>query len=191
MIAALRAGIVGAVLLTVLTLVLNPRSGSNPATEVSFGPLLPPTVIGDPASFGAGAPAAGFELGQGWHAPEAEFVWSDGPESTIRFRFPERVEAENLTLVLSVLGFSPGLPDLGRTTRFMLETDSYVTSLTATVGPSLTVVVLPLPFGAAKGLATIRIFHGDPLRPCDVATSDDCRSLSIRLYEAELRRADG
>ncbi len=189
MISLFRAGIVGAVLVASVALMLNPRAGSSPSLEVNVGPLFLPAEVGVPARFGAGSPSAGFTLGQGWYAPEAEFAWSEGQESTVTFRLPEGAEDGDLTLTLSVLGFSPGPPDLGRATRFTLEVAGNESNVEETVAATLMTIEIPVPSASAGDRATVGIVHEDPLRPCDVIQTRDCRLISIRIYEAGLRRS--
>ena len=189
MIPLIRAGIVGAVLVVAVALMLNTRAGSSSSLEVTVGPLFLPAVVDQPARFGAGSPSAGFTLGQGWYAPESDFAWSEGQESALTFRLPEDVDEGDLTLALSVLGFSPGPPDSGRATRFTLEVAGNEARIEELVGASLTLIHIPVPSANAGDRASLRIVYDDPLRPCDVLETGDCRLLSIRIYEAELRRS--
>lgn len=177
--------------------VLFPESGDAPwgdeaarQMEVQSESFIAPVQLDVPVFFREGQEGGGIYLMEGWSPPEAEFTWSSGADSRLiiwldpELLLPAGLD-DQLVLELAVLSFVGDERSRGRS---MTVRPQNGVAATFTVPSTLTQISVPLNVPESASLIKIDLEHPDAQRPCDVSSSADCRQLSVRLYEAVLRR---
>jgi glycosyltransferase involved in cell wall biosynthesis len=146
--------------------------GQAPTADV---PELPAPAALDFAS--PALPAAIFAAG--WHPPEPDGIWTEGPAGEIRFRTP-RGAAGELLLLLEAPVTPPGV-----SCRLSATLDGEGAS--ASVMPPARTAELRLKLGATPdGVHELRLESEHVFRPIDVTRSPDDRLLGLRVIGFEL-----
>jgi hypothetical protein len=141
---------------------------------------------GETVGFSEGSGAERF-LGQGWSAPEATGVWTDGDKASLVLR-PTDIRPADSELVLAVSAFvTPDHPNLE------VEVSAFDEHLAHRVfhhGEALRLFHIPFPTtaGAQARRMLFELRLSDPARPLDLGLGEDTRRLGVRLEWLRVRK---
>lgn len=156
--------------------------GNDPALfqsyDLSFFKYVEPNIVDKGVLSVRGNPKvfSRYILGRGWSTPDAEFVWSEGKESTLSIQAPKHLP---LTIVLDASAF---IPDRKYTQQIQVSVNDQPPQSFSFTSENNRKPLEVFYAGGDTTALNIKILNQNPIAPREAGGSSDFRKLGIALF---------